>query len=355
MQEKTLKNAVETRVQYLDILRALAIFAVIMNHTYGYFSIENFNLYKGSTIFYLDNFLVSISRFDVPIFFMISGAILLNNKNNMSLKYLFKKRILKILIPFMIWNLFYIIVFCYIKDLNILKEFIGSIFSPRTYSGHLWYLYTLLSIYLILPVIDSFISKANNKMIDYILILWLIFSCIIPLVNHFVSKVQIQYYADLNILGGYLGYYILGYRLSKTKKIFNEKILFTCFILATCFTFFIGCFYQNIIGHKDVFFQSFLTPNVIMMSATIFLFFKQFNNKLIEKYIKMISDISKLSFGIYLVHFLFKDLIIFLFNRYNINPYIYLIFSPILVFILSYLLTKIISKLKISKYLIGVK
>ncbi|WP_338631123.1 acyltransferase [Clostridium baratii] len=355
MQEKIEINTNKKRVQYFDVLRTLAIFAVIMNHTYGYFSIEKFDLYKNSTIFYLDNFLVSISRFNVPIFFMISGAILLNNKNNFSLEYLFKKRIAKILVPFIIWNFIYIIIFCFIKDLNIIKEIGGSIFSPRTYSGHLWYLYTLLAIYLILPVIDGFITNSNDKIIDYILLLWLIFSCIIPFINNFIPKVKLEYYADLNVLGGYLGYYILGYRLANIKRNFNEKKLMLIFSISCCFTFLAGVFYQNTIGYKDVFFQSFLTPNVIIMSATIFLFFKQLNNRFIIKYKKTIADISKLSFGIYLVHFLFKDLFIFLFEKYNINSYVYLIISPIVVFILSYILVKIISKTRISKILIGVK
>ena len=100
----TTSNHVEHRsIDWLDAVRWLATIAVITIHVvapylyqYGQISIVNWNIY---------NVIDSLSRFAVPFFVMLSGALLLNR--TISLVDFLKKRFLRILIPFLFWSLIY--------------------------------------------------------------------------------------------------------------------------------------------------------------------------------------------------------------------------------------------------------
>lgn len=67
------------REKYLDILRVIAMFAVIFNHSWGYFSCDKYQIYARATIYYVDGVLNTLTRVDVPIFLMISGYLMLKS------------------------------------------------------------------------------------------------------------------------------------------------------------------------------------------------------------------------------------------------------------------------------------
>ncbi|MBP2032208.1 surface polysaccharide O-acyltransferase-like enzyme [Clostridium algifaecis] len=279
----------------------------------------------------------------------------MKNDKNISLKYLFKKRIPRVLIPFLVWNIIYIIAYCRVKGgHSIIREFIASIFSTRGYAEHLWYLYALIAIYLILPIVRCFISRTNKALINYALLIWTFFSIFMPFIHQFIPKVQFANYADLNILAGYLGYFILGYKLANSKRTFNTISLVILFIIGWMITAIGGYEYQNLLGNKNIFFQDFLTPNVVVMSITLFIFIKQLlqKHKLSAKIKPIILNLSYLSFGIYLVHFLFRNVGLIIFQKYPVNPYLYLIISPVFVFIMSYITICIASKIKVLSFCI---
>ena len=79
------------REGYVDILRVIAMFAVILNHSWGYFSCDNFQTYFGTPIYFVDTILNTITRIDVPIFLMISGYLMLENIKYSSIKNCLKK------------------------------------------------------------------------------------------------------------------------------------------------------------------------------------------------------------------------------------------------------------------------
>lgn len=204
------------------------------------------------------------------------------------------------------------------------------------------------------PIIRSFISKGNEKLIDYTLLIWLFFSILIPFAHDFMPKIKFANYADLNILGGYLGYYILGYKLANGKRMFNTMTLVVIFILGWMVTAVGGYINESIFKSNVMFFQDFLTPNVVAMSFALFVFIKQLlqKHKLPKKFKNIIVNLSYLSFGIYLVHFLFRNFGLIIFKKYPISPYLYMFFSPICVFIMSYITIYIATKIKVISFCI---
>lgn len=99
----------EERIEYFDVLRVIAMLAVILNHSFGHFSVDECLKYQNTLIWHVDNTLNTFTRFNVPIFLMISGALLLKNEKSESVEYLFKKRIPRILVPFLVWDMIYIV------------------------------------------------------------------------------------------------------------------------------------------------------------------------------------------------------------------------------------------------------
>ena len=94
------------RIIYLDILRVIAIFFVIFNHT-GIDGFFLFSLKSPSHLpFWIYSFISVFSKFAVYIFFMISGSLYLK-KENLSLKDIFLKKILKIVIITLIFSIIY--------------------------------------------------------------------------------------------------------------------------------------------------------------------------------------------------------------------------------------------------------
>ena len=82
------------KILWLDILRIIAMVAVVLNHSWGLFSYDLYDTYKGTPIFYLDNLLNCSTRFNVPIFFMISEALMLGREKYRNIKICLKKTIM---------------------------------------------------------------------------------------------------------------------------------------------------------------------------------------------------------------------------------------------------------------------
>ncbi|AUX17513.1 hypothetical protein AQ623_03890 [Flavobacterium columnare] len=222
---------------------------------------------------------------------MISGVLILSKTYENNTEYL-KKRVLRIIFPFLFWSIFYILLdllhkFYTGENLTFLQilKFIWSKLKTGA-SFHLWYVYMIIGLYLIFAIIGKWLSLANNNEIKYFLIIWLITIFIkLPLINQLIPNIEISYFS------GYIGYPVLGYYLNRVNFNFKKKkIIYTFFILigiltTICATFFAtkykGKFYEG--------FYSYLMPNVLIVSIGIFLVFKdfiKFNSKTISFFSK---------------------------------------------------------------------
>ena len=197
------------RIFYYDFLRAFAIIAVIMCHMdifYG--SLTNSTLIIAKLTFH------DIGRMGVPIFLMISGALLLNR--DYTLSNFLKRRFSRIIYPFIFWMSVIIIgLICFKSSYSyIWNFFIGN-------PSITWYFWTLIGIYLFLPIINSFIRDYGEKGVKYFLIIWLV-TVILQMFNRYPLFPDF----NLNYFASYIGYPILGYYLSnKEFKMDNLKII----------------------------------------------------------------------------------------------------------------------------------
>ncbi len=285
------------RKGYIDILRGSAAIGVIMLHVacnnwYGFIGSNNwiaFTVYAG------------MARISVPIFFMISGTLFLDDKKNVSFK-LMLRHVFKLLFVLIFWAIVYQLANGNHNFINIIKNI-----AHADTQSHLWFLYSIMGIYLVTPVIKTFTENASKKMTEYALTLLFIFGSILPLagyIPHFSSlTIWLQKIQPGN-LSVYVGYFILGHYIDKWQgKDKRNSVIYVLGILGCIMT--VGAVLYDCISSQEIHerFWNYNMPWVALSSIGAFIFVR--NNFSYGIIYKLMNIISKYSLGIYVIHFLF--------------------------------------------------
>lgn len=195
------------RIIYLDVVRVVACLMVIVQHS-PMPSLGEVN----SVLFSATSFL---SYPCVPLFFMVSGALLLPVNNSSSGLLFIRKRLSKIFFPTLLWTIFYFVVRI-VNDQPI--EWVNILSIPFSPQGHgvLWFMYVLVGLYLLAPIISHWLRQSTKKELEFYLVLWFITLSFTHLEN--VLQISEGYYNALCYFGGYIGYFVLGYYLHTYKN-----------------------------------------------------------------------------------------------------------------------------------------
>lgn len=338
------------RKYYIDILRIIAIIQVINLHITAPF-FDNVDIFK-TDIWWCSSIINTLSRISVPIFIMISGALLLGDDGNKKVDFFLKKRFNKVLLPFIFWGMFY-----YILNNNYsVKGFVIALLENRL-EYHLWFMYYIIGLYLIFPLLKIYMENASKSKIIYFVML-----CCIPGI---ISLVNYCFNVDINIIlpgvSGCIGLFLLGYLLDQEIiKQKNRIIIYILGIVSLIFTILGTYILSNNLGNPTQILFDNWGINIIIMASSFFIFIKYLcinlkmkNNKIN----KIIITMSKLSFGIYLVH----AYILRLFFEGKIFPEIatrleggFLGFTIrfLIIYCISYIIIFIISKIKYLRRLV---
>lgn len=202
------------------------------------------------------------------------------------------------------------------------------------------FMYLIIQFYLICPLISNFIIEAEEKIVRYILIFWMLSVFMNNIVSYF--KISLDLFNGYN---AYIGYFILGYYMNKFN--FDKKIdlfIFGLGILGMLITIFENYFLiKSNCGIFDGRKYSNLSLNVLFTSIMVFrLFKKKINGSLKNtKGVKIIKNLSSLVFGIYLIH----DLILRILSSGKLGIYLCFFgsFNPIFNILLILSITFILS------------
>lgn len=320
----------------ISILRILATLSVIVIHISGpevvkFGKISSFD-------WNVANFYDSISRYAVPVFFMISGALLLGRE--FEIKDFLKNRLGKIIPPFLFWSLFYSLTNRYVfthETFNMSKV-VKDVFYGSEY--HLWFVYTLIGVYLIAPIFQKWIHFSKQNDIKYFLIIWILTLFLtIPGVAIYFPKINFAYFS------GFLGYFILGFYLKKYVK-WPNWISYLLILFGVAITFF-GTYYFSTKNNKlyDYFYE-YLSLNALLVSIGVFMLFIKIEN-ITTKMKPVISKLNECSFGIYLIHpFVINIFALLGAFTYSINPITDILILSLACFLLSFIVVFIIKKIK---------
>jgi len=344
-------NKLNERVLWADYLRVLGTISVIFLHISANIVSQYGNIPSG--FWWTGNIYDSAVRFCVPIFVMLTGALLLNEEVEIS-KFL-KRRVIRVVLPLAFWSSIYILKeLAFISPngsgmsaIKIAYQVYNLIAKGSAY--HLWYVYMIVGIYLFIPIIGKWVRNCSEKEILYFLFIWL-FTLFLnqPLIQQFKINVDLTYFS------GYLGYLILGYYLS--NKTFRNKIrvkygaifLIVAGISITAVGTFMASKYK---GEMNGALYGYLTPNVLLISAGVFILFKVSNFGGLNYIFKFIN---KYSYGIYLVHVLVLFYMPALgLDKLLINPAYAIPLKTMVCLFISGIIVFLVNKLPLGKYISG--
>lgn len=293
--------------------------------------------------------LSTISYFTAPglcLFFVISGSLLLPIKTDTTT--FLKKRLGKVIMPTLVFTILYIILNCINgEQQNILKTICSIPFSAQGH-GVLWFMYTLIGLYLVAPIISKWLDSTSKREVELYLLLWVITLCF-PILKLFVcineGNTGVLYY-----FSGYIGYFVLGYYLRKYPNAVTLKKLIIPDIIAI-----VTPIALKILSIEVDFYSMFwyLSIFVALLCTTIYVLI----SKIKIKKRGIVELISNLSFGIYLIHIAVMRFFIWELDFIiNINNYILQwITVVVLTFIISCSIAYVISLLPFGDQIIGYK
>lgn len=326
---------------YISILNVLACIGVVILHTFetGYTSDANF---------VFEVLIRAIAYCAVPVFFMITGAILIDYRERYDTKTFFKKRLLKVIIPLIIWSIIYFIINFFkgkfsINDLSF--KFVFEYFFLVKTNPIFWFFVVIIGIYLAIPVISLIPQESRRKAFLYIIIITFVFNQFLPdLLYHlnlnynYDLKFPLTYSGWISFI--FIGYYIDKYEIVKKHRVIIYVLGIIGFLTMVVPTIFIS-YHKN---ESCSWFDEYYDAPCVLYSASVFLFFKSKinNNQIVTKIMPFFNFVAPTTLGIYVLHIAIRD-----FLRYF---YTYSYFGMNLVLTLSilticFIVVKIVQKI----------
>ncbi len=316
----------DKRMVHYDLVRIIAIFAVIVVHTSGTFyrvlaPITSFN-------WQISNIYSTAGKFSICIFIMVSGLLFLNPKKNITIKSLYRKNILRIVTAFIFWSVAYALFGLYVKiKMNGFSagQLHGFFIDFVTGNYHMWFCYMIIGIYMIVPFLR--LISSDEKLMKYYIILSVIFMSTMPVVLLLPNAVStpiniVVTQLRMNFVLGWVGIFILGYYLSFctiTKK--AETILYILGILGLIFTIVVNALMsiRNNQSYEPLY--DLTNINILLTAIAVFVYFRLHVSKVefSERTKKLILILSECSFGVYFIHVFF----IIMFQQYGLDKLLY--------------------------------
>lgn len=292
----------KTRLPYIDFLRILAVLMVIYIHT----NERGFQLYflqKTEILWIRDMSCAILSKSGVPIFFMISGVTLLGKNESIKETY---KRIPRIIIDLILFSALYICAYNYHNDILIIpSEVIKQIISSDIW--HIWYLYAYTAFLISLPILRRFRDSIDLKTFNYIVLICIILSGILPIIETFFIPID-RHIKPTWITSQIVLYPLAGYIIDRKIDIseFETKRLLKLWcinILCIIIDLICGWLFLKLNPSNPG--QMFLDNFSLISSITIFITVKKIFSKHnpSHKVCIFISEAGKCTFGIYLLHY----------------------------------------------------
>ena len=360
------------RIVFLDYVHVFACFLVMVVH-----ASENFYGAEGSTDMvgpqsYLanetDRLWVAVydgfSRMAVPLFIIVSAFLLAPMKAGLTSWQFYRQRCIRILPPFFIFMILYStlpLLWGQIDAETSLKDISRIFLNFPSQAGHLWFMYPLISLYLFIPVISPWLNKATAKEERFFIGLFLLSTCM-PYLNRCFGEVWGQcFWNEYHILwyfSGYLGYLVLAHYIhvhltwNRSKRLVIGIASMVVGALLTIYSFYVQAIPGVTLVTPEIEIGwAFCTINCVLLTAGTFLAFTCIGN---SKSPRLITEMSKLSYGMYLMHIFWLGLWVTVFKHDLALPTVAAIpCIAVSTFICCYVTTKIISLIPGSKWIIG--
>jgi len=354
----------EERNTGLDLLRILAAFSVIVLHTSAH--VWNYLPILSRSWIYACACNI-FTRFSVPAFVMISGALFLNPDHSINIKKLWLHSILRLFIIYIIWSSIYGLIECKNIGFSTLShtEIIKKMIIGRY---HLWFLPMIITIYMLTPILRTWTQKTSKKEIEYFLKLFIIFQILMTTISSLTKNPEILSFLAgfrVELACSYVGYFVLGYYLIQYP--ISDKFrtsLYIAFFPSFLINILVTCNYANEEqAIRPAFFDSYGLFTMLMTTAIFLLFTRKSKpsaiptppatNTTSDSFpSKIIAELSRSTFGVYLIHLLIMESPILLPILNSYNPYLSIPFVAIATFLAALAISALLRHIPfIGRYL----
>lgn len=332
-----MKNTDSTtnRAIWVDWMRVAACFMVMLVH-----STEPFYLGGDGSLILTHSDAVWAALFDsfvracVPLFIVASSF--LQFPLHYTTGEFFRRRAVRILIPFAIWTVVYALVWG-----EPVENFKGLLLNFNYAAGHLWFVYMLVGLYLIMPLLSPWAEKVSKKELQIYLGIWLL-TTLLPLVRDWAAggELAMTYgpfglprqalfplwgeaswngYGVFYYLSGMIGYLLLGlyFRRFVGQLSWGKTLAIALPAYLAGFAISFGGFLRRVLASGDVFPKSGTidlavswettwcndTVGVALMTIAWLLLFRKITADG-RFYQRVLLPVSKASYGMYLCHLL---------------------------------------------------
>lgn len=268
-------------VDYFDGLRIFAALCVIFMHTAAGPLRAGVN-----TDWHLLNVCTSLAFTAVPLFFMMSGYLLMTSRKTADISVLLRHRLPRLVVPLAGW----------------------------TVMVHFWYLYTLIALYALSPILYGGIQVLGKSGRVYLFVLaaavsaHTILMTVLP--DGAAQYVDLDIFDKLKIFGGHMATFVLGYLLgSYEKETPNWLLALGAVVLLAVIS--VGTWVRTVrTGEFNQSFQNQSAGFEIVLASCIFLLCKQTCNRPPRAWVKAVTGpVVALSMAIYLMHNIFLSML----------------------------------------------
>jgi len=348
------------RNDYADIIRICACIAVIVMHVTG--NLGPLTLQFASKSWWVAGIITLSTRWCVPVFIMLSGALLLNPEKNESLTLFFKKRIRRVIPPLLVWScVYYIWRFVWLDESIDLSFIFQTLIKGKPYY-HLFFLFLIFGLYLITPILKVYLKSASSADRKYFIFTTLLLAWIYSMFQYFIFSDR--FLNSLNIITmfiPFIGYYVLGYHISIEPRKASIAHLSLLFIICILINILSTVFFIKVFGsdQRFLFMGCYVSPTIMLMSFSVFTILRVNGAAfLLSKPLRfrsLCSKASRATLGVYLIHPMILDIL----GRYpGISgylpvPWIGIPATIIVTTIISYLIVMIAQRLPYAHYIVG--
>lgn len=371
-------------IGWIDAMRITACFLVVLAHCCDPF-VAHFDIDREA--FLTGVFTGSLTRPCVPLFAMMTGALLLPIKQGTPIGAFYKKRIGRLAAPLLFWSLALpAITFCYFNFVNpetanpqlsvsdytagnMLERMYTCVFNFNFDTTPLWYLYMLAGLYIVMPMLSAWLAQASRHDIKTVLGIWGV-TLVLPYIQWIAPTAGYQgNYGNMGLLGvcdwnvygtfhyvsGFIGYIILGYYLRRFPLQWSAKktvaiclpMFLVGYAITSCGYLITNEYFPGNYAYLEIVWY-FTGINVFAMTFPVFVAIQKAD----AKPHPLLSRLAGLTFGIYLCHFAFAFMAYDLFDGTSLPFVVRIICAAVTTFAISGIIVWAMSKTKITRIFI---
>lgn len=345
-----------------DLARVLAIVGVIAIHCVAFVVILDFK--PMSKTWHMANLVDAFSHWCVPVFIMLSGALLIKPGFDMNkLKSFYSAKVSRIVIPFVIWSIIYLAWYAIMISHDNLRSDLQfglvSLLTGWPVGAHLYFILIIIGLYAITPFLSVMVGQVNQKIVAGLSVGVLLAATVSLTINTWLTHRSGTNFVTMFL--PYTGYYILGYVINVNRH--HLKSMFSGRQIAALFTLIglliAGATYCLTLptSHLNTYFYDYLSPLTILLSLSAIIGLMKLSDyiaskKVAERWFKVdyastIVKLSNMTFGVYFVHLLLINVFWLVFKEFRYgsnNDFMVAVVTFVVIVPASFILTHLYGK-----------